>query len=222
MNSRKVYVSNCNPDISYFESIYLDSDGSSLYSNEIHQNDNYRESNDSEYNYEWSNRTWDDVNKVSEIFDRRSLYTEPVYHRESMYTTYENDKDDEDLNPIIELYAQSYEDYDNSEIEPVMSLPLTPKQHMLMKQKWNQQLEMELCKAALKQNQKIVSWAGFSTSSNSSDEDFPSVPRNSDASNLSNNSKKSVKSTRSWKSFLAKFSKKKKKEIKFYDDLLQK
>ena len=198
MNSRKVYLSDCNPDIRYFESMYIESDDAcSLYSTEYNQNYNHnykRESSDSEYNYEWSNRTLDDnVDRASELFNRNSLYSTSIYNRESMYTTYEDEKDNEDLNPIIDLYVQSYEDYDNSEIEPVMSLPLTPKQHMLMKQKWNKQLEMELCKAALKQNKKFVSWSGFSNNSNSSDEDFPVVPRNSNASNLSDNSKKSFK-----------------------------
>lgn len=229
MTSRRVYLSACNPNIQYIDSMYIESeDGFSLYSNEQYERES---STESEYNYEWSNKTWNrddryDVNRVSELFDRNSLYTEVGYNRESIYLgnqyQYENDEDNEDLNPIIDLYAQSYEnqyEYDNSEIEPVMSLPLSPRQYMLMKQKWNKQLEMELCKAALKQNQKIVSWSGFSNDSN---EDYLNVPRNSNASNLSDNSKKSVKSTRSWKSFFSKFSKKKKKEIKFYDDLLQK
>ena len=222
MTSRRVYLSACNPNIQYIESMYMESDdGFSLYSNENYEN--YENESNSEYSYEWSNRTWNrDVNRASELFDRNSLYTEPRYNRESVYISNpyedENDKDNEDLNPIIDLYAQSYEEYDNSEIEQVMSLPLTPRQYMLMKQKWSKQLDMELCKAALKQNQKVVSWSGFSNSSN---EDFPRVPRNSNASNLSDNSKKSVKSSRSWKSFFSKFSKKK-KEIKFYDDLLQK
>lgn len=221
MSSRKIYLSHCNPNIRYIESMYMESDdGFSLYSNE-----NYENESNSEYSYEWSNRTWNrDVNRASELFDRNSLYTEPRYNRESIQYDEEYDKDNEDLNPIIDLYAQSYEEYeyDNSEIEPVMSLPLSPRQYMLMKQKWNKQLEMELCKAALKQNKKITSWSGFSNDSHDSDESYPTVPRNSNASNLSNNSKKSVKSTRSWKSFFSKFSKKKKKEIKFYDDLLQK
>lgn len=238
MSSRKIYSSSVNPDIRYIESMYLDSeDEFSLYSteNSYIENPNKKydiESNESEYNYEWSNKTWNqDMNRV---FDRNSLYTMSIntgnnYGYEDNYNDF--DRDNEDLNPIIDLYAQSYEEYDNSEIEPVMSLPLTPRQYMLMKNRWNNELEMELRKANLKQNKKIVSWSGFSNKSNKSDnsnssyEDYPSipsVPRNSNASNLSDNSKKSVKSTRSWKSFLSKFTKKKKKEIKFYDNLLQK
>jgi hypothetical protein len=220
MTYQKVYLSAVNPNIQYIDSMYIESeDEYSLYSNEEYKRDS------SDYTYEWSNKTWNrddryDVNRVSELFARNSLYTEIDYNNNN------DDDNNEDLNPIIDLYAQSYEDqheYDTSEIEPVMSLPLSPRQYMLMKQKWNKQLDMELCKASLKQNQKMVSWSGFSDNSYSdncynSDEEYPNVPRNSQVSNLSDKSKKS---TRSWKSFFSKFSKKK-KQIKFYDDLLQK
>jgi len=208
--------------------MYIESeDECSLYSIEEYK----RDSTESEYNYEWSNQTWNrddkyDVNRVSELFGRNSLYTEVGYNRESIYLGNQYD-DNEDLNPIIDLYTQSYEDqneYDNSEIEPVMSLPLSPRQYMFMKRQWNKQLDMELSKASLKQNQKTVSWSGFSDNSlnsisSNNEEEYPTAPRNSNASDLSGQSKKS---TRSWKSFFSKFSNKKKKQIKFYDDLLQK
>lgn len=188
-------------------------DNSSLYANDLYS-DTQSEYDNNEWNSTWQN----DIRQVSELFDRNSLYTEPRYSQARVNVNSYEDEEIDDINPIIDMYTQSYETYDTSTVEPIMSLPLTQNQYMMMKAEWNKQLERELEKVALKrQNPKIMSWSGFSDLS----DEYPIVPRNSNVSNLSNNSKKSINSSKSWKSFFSKFSKKKqKKEIKFYDNLI--
>jgi hypothetical protein len=211
-HSNKILTISVEPEPRYMTSMYIDSDTLSLFSNDG-DGDNYVYSDESEYEWHHSNN---EQHRVSEIFNksRYSLYTDPRYSSD-LNREYNNNETDNEIDPIIDMYM-----YDDSHIEPMMSLPLTQNQYMLMKERWNKQLEMELRKDNVKQ-QKIMSWSGFSDSYNTS-EDYPTALRNSNLSNISEKSKKSVKSASSWKSFISKFSKKQKKEIKFYDNLLQK
>lgn len=115
----------------------------------------------------------------------------------------------------MNFYTQSYAEVDNKVIEPVMQLPLSSNQLMLMKKRWDKQLDMDLTKTLPKQRSLFSVSSKSSKSSNESP-----IPRNSHFSEISNKSEKSTKSTKSWKSFFSKFSKKNKKtEIKFYDNL---
>ena len=109
-------------------------------------------------------------------------------------------KDIEDnIDTIIELYM-----YDVG-IKSMMSLPLTPYQCELMKDKWSKQLKIELCKDDMKELKMVsrpsISWSEYS--------------------NIDKMYKKSTKSAISWKSFKSRFSKGQKKEINFYDNLLR-
>jgi hypothetical protein len=171
--------------------------------------------NDNDANYDV------DINRIRDMYDRNSLYTEP---RRNTYINenYEddNDQDNDDLYSIMDFYTQPYAEIDDKVIEPVMQLPLSSNQLMLMKRKWDKQLDMDLTKTLPKQTS---SWSVFSMS-RSSDE-YSELPRNSHFSQFSNKSEKSEKSTKSsksWKSFFSKFTKKSKKpQIKFYDNLVK-
>jgi hypothetical protein len=217
---RKATISIVSPNIqriSYFSnnSEYMSDSSLSIYEN------------DSDYNFNYSREYDYDTKRITYMFNRDSLYTVPGYNRTSIDLNnpyYDEDKENEDINPIVDLYMQSYIDesyIDESSIEPIMQLPLSSNQYMLMKQKWNEQLDIELAKS--KSVPKMVSWSGFSLDSN----EFPSVPRNSNASKYSeqsNKSNQSKKSTRSWKSFFNKFYKKNnknKKNIPFYENLIK-
>jgi hypothetical protein len=204
-----------NDRISYYSnnSEYINSDSEISYydKNEDYNDEDYNE-NDNNYKYSIGSEY-----SISHLYDRSSLYTVQV----PRYTEDEVEAEDEEgLDPIIDFYFEEYTD--NSTIEPVMQLPLSSNQYMLMKQKWNKQLELEMMKQSMKST-KVISWAGFSLSSNNSESDSehesPIVQRMSDASHYSNQSKKS---TRSWKSFFNKFSKKNKKpQIPFYENLVK-
>jgi hypothetical protein len=210
----KLNTSIINPDIRYIS--YYSNDSEYRYSRE---SDISLYEDDSDYAFNYSREYDYDIKRVSE-YDRSSLYTVPGYNRTTIdlnNTYYDENKENEDINPIIDLYMQSY--IDESNIEPIMQLPLSPNQYMLMKEKWNKQLERELEKATMRSAPKVVSWSGFSN-------EFPSAPRNSNASEYSEHSEQSnqsKKSTRSWKSFFNKFSKKnkQKKQIPFYKNLIQ-
>ena len=149
----------------------------------------------------------DNINRIRDIYDRNSLYTVPRPDTDDYY-------DSDDLYSIMDLYSQPYAEIDNNVITPVMQLPLSSNQLMLMKMKWDKQLDMDLIRTVPKQTS---SWPQFSMSSNES--------RNShfsQSSNKSEKSEKSTKSSKSWKSFFSKFTKKSKKnQIKFYENLVK-
>jgi hypothetical protein len=123
-----------------------------------------------------------DINRISETYN--SLYTVP--YRKSINLEYENDV----LYSIMDCYNQSYTEIDKKAIEAVMQLPLSPNQLILMKKKWNKQLDIDLIKNS-----------HFSKFSNNSKQ-------------LS----KSSKSLRSF--FRKFTKKSKKNQNKFYDDLI--
>jgi hypothetical protein len=200
----------------------MDSDDSNNYS---YSDVSILSENNSEYeystktHYETTNKTnceinydidYDtDINRIRDMYDRNSLYTMSLPN-----TSNDNDNnyDNDDLYSIINFYTQSYAEVDNKVIEPVMQLPLSSNQLMLMKRQWDKQLDIDLTKTVPKQRSLF---SVYSRSSNESP-----IPRNSHFSEISNKSEKSTKSTKSWKSFFSKFSKKNKKtEIKFYDNL---
>jgi hypothetical protein len=162
-----------------------------------------------------------DINRIRDMYDRNSLYTEPRRNTYIDENYEDDDNENDDLYSIMDFYTQPYTEFDNKTIEPVMQLPLSSNQLILMKRKWDKQLDMDLTKTLPKQTS---SWPRFSVSSRSSNE-YPKVPRNSHFSQFSNKSEKSEKSTKSsksWKSFFSKFTKKSKKpQIKFYDNLVK-
>lgn len=203
--------------ISYYSdnSEYIQSDRYTYSINEdIDDEYSYRYNDDNTDNYDYNN----DFSR--DIFHRSSLYTVADYNRASVNLGVRDNIIENDVeNDIIDLYMQSY--IDESNIEPIMQLPLSPNQYRLMKEKWNKQLELDITRASRDPTPKIMSWSGWSNESS----DFLKVPRNSNASDYSEQSKKSTKSTKSWKSFFSKFSNKNKKnqknKIPFYENLLQ-
>jgi hypothetical protein len=153
----------------------------------------------------------DNINRIRDIYDRNSLYTVPRPDTDDYY-------DSDDLYSIMDFYTQPYSEVDDKVIEPVIQLPLSPNQLMLIKRKWDKHLDMDLNKTLPKQ---ISSWSRFSISFNKS-RDSGVAHRNSHFSELSNKSEKYAKSSKSWKSFFSKFTKKSKKnQIKFYDNLVK-
>jgi hypothetical protein len=134
--------------------------------------------------YEYKTHT-----KEYDIYNRNTLYSKSI--------NFEDEDKNEDIYSIILSY-------DNSVIEPVIQLPLSPNQHMLMKKKWNTQLDIDLMKSFIKQ---ISNWTRCSSNS------------------IITKSHVSEFSEKSTKSFFNKFSKKlksKKHQIKFYDNLIKK
>lgn len=198
----------------YSEYIQSDRYSYSSINDDIDNEYSYIYNNDNDYDYN------NDLSRTSDIFNRASLYTVADYNRASVNLGVRDNIIENDIeNDIIDLYMQSY--IDESNIEPIMQLPLSPNQYRLMKEKWNKQLEMDLTKASRDPTPKIMSWSGWSNDSG----DFLKVPRNSNASDYSEKSEQSKKSTKSWKSFFSKFSNKNKKnqknKIPFYENLLQ-
>jgi hypothetical protein len=61
----------------------------------------------------------------------------------------ENGYIENDINPIIDLYSDNLylKSINVPKIEPIMRLPLTNEQYILLKQQWDKQLEMELFKS---------------------------------------------------------------------------
>lgn len=193
-------------DISKLSIISIESDNSE-YTVHHNQLQNKHQNNINSHNIDYDININHDINinRIREMYDRSSLYT--TQYRKSVNFEDEPEDENDDLYSIIDFYTQSY---DVSVIEPVMQLPLSPNQHILMKKQWSKQLDKDLIQSSVKQ---ISSWP----SSNNYNTDF----RNS---HMSEKSEKSTKSTRSWKSFFNKFSKKsksKKHQIKFYDNLIK-
>ena len=227
MNFNRYYIKSIytdSEDYSYSDvsrvSIYskIDGENSEYEHNDNDYNNDNDNDNDNDYNNDNDNDYNNDynINRIRDMYDRNSLYTVPRPN-----TNDDTNDDRDDLYSIMDLYTQPYGEVDDKVIEPVMQLPLSPNQLMLMKRQWDKNLDMELSKSLQKQ---ISSWPRFSVSSNKSC-DSSVAPRNSHFSELSNKSetsKKSTKSSKSWKSFFSKFTKKSKKnQIKFYDNLVK-
>lgn len=140
-----------------------------------------------------------DVN-MPDVFNINSL--ESIESIESIRSLTLNTQSniDNDLYSIMDFYTQ--DEIDNKVIEPIMQLPLSPNQLVLMKKQWNELMDIELNDVLPKQ---FLSWPRYSYKSEKS----------------SNKSAKSFKSWKSWKSFFNKSSKNSiKNKISFYGDLI--
>jgi hypothetical protein len=127
--------------ISYYsnKSKYIQSDSdiySSFYEDNYNNEDNYED-----YNYYIRSEYSNNVN---------SLYSNSIIN-------YEENVDD-----IIDFYfEENGEKYDNLVIKPFMQLPLSQNQYMLMKHKWDKQLELDIMKQSVKFTKVTRLWKSF-------------------------------------------------------------